>query len=62
MIDIEKCREGLRCCWNLTKEENSVLCRCSECPYNDGKGTTAYCHAKLMEDARLIVDSIGGDK
>jgi len=52
MPDIEKVKQGLRCC--IVRHPDDKM-RCSECPYRD---PTTYCLNRLKHDALDALDEM----
>ena len=52
MPDIEKVKQGLRCC--VVRHPDDKV-RCAECPYND---PIAYCLNRLKNDALQAVEAL----
>lgn len=51
MADIEKVKQGLRCCKSCLKSH------CEECPHN-GEGDTFDCTADLANDALSVIEEL----
>ena len=52
MPDIEKVKQGLRCC--IVRHPDDKM-RCSECPYRD---PTSYCLNRLKNDALQAIEAL----
>lgn len=52
MPDIEKVKQGLRCC--IVRHPDDKM-RCPECPYRD---PTSYCLNRLKNDALEVIETL----
>ena len=58
-MDKETIIKGLECCFN-PHSENSILCRCADCPYNppEEKDWDVQCQIKLNRDVLALLQEL----